>query len=299
MKLRLWGLAAAFLIAACPTARAAPDAAYGAYQRGLYQTAFREATLRIEKNRKDAAAMTLLGELYNLGLGVPMDPKKASEWYELAAKQGEPHAMATLGLMALEGRGVEKDPARGKAWLEQAAAKGDASASYNLALLFMSTGLDADLKRAITLLQTANAGEIGDAQHALGVLYLTGKGVDKNSTEAARLFEKAAKNGNVAGEVEYAILIFNGDGVKADEAKAAKLFRRAASRGNAIAQNRLARLLVAGRGVPANKIDAAAWHLIAASQGLTDTWLDNALKDLTPEDRGKAEKLASERSNLF
>jgi TPR repeat protein len=243
--------------------------------------------------------MTLIGELFNQGLGVPMNPVKAAEWYTLAAKQGDPNALSTLGLMALEGRGMEKNPTQGKAWLEQAAAKGEPRASYNLGLLYMSTGDNADLKRAIAYLQTATSAEIGDAQHALGVLYLTGKGVEKSSTEAARLFERAAKNGSLAGEVEYAILLFNGDGVKADEAQGAKLFRRAASRGNAIAQNRLARLLIVGRGVQANKIDAAAWHLLAAAQGLSDSWLDNALKDLSPEDRAKAQKLAAERSNMF
>ncbi len=60
------------------------DLAYGAYQRGQYVTAFREATKRIEANPKDAAAMTLLGELYNQGLGVKQNPVKAAEWYRLA-----------------------------------------------------------------------------------------------------------------------------------------------------------------------------------------------------------------------
>ena len=102
----------------------------------------------------------------------------------------------------------------------------------------------------------------------------------RDPAEAARLFERAARNGSLAGEVEHAILLFNGDGVPANEPLAAKAFRRAALKGNAIAQNRLARLYVAGRGVPANRIEAAAWHLIAAAQGLTDPWLDDALKDL-------------------
>ena len=48
---------------------AGPISPIGAYQRGLYNEAFREATLRLEKNKGDAAAMTLLGELYNQGLG--------------------------------------------------------------------------------------------------------------------------------------------------------------------------------------------------------------------------------------
>ena len=67
-----------------PTDRT-PDFAYGAYQRGQYVTAFREATKRIEADRKDVAAMTLLGELYNQGLGIKPDPVKAADWYRLAA----------------------------------------------------------------------------------------------------------------------------------------------------------------------------------------------------------------------
>jgi len=86
--------------------------------------------------------------------------------------------------------------------------------------------------------------------------------------------------------------------VTASESGAARYFRRAAAKGNAIAQNRLARLLAAGRGVPQNKVDAAAWHLLAAAQGLSDSWLDNALKDLTADERTRAERLAAERLGM-
>jgi hypothetical protein len=103
----------------------------------------------------------------------------------------------------------------------------------------------------------------------------------------------------VAGEVEHAILLFNGEGVPANESLAARGFRRAAAKGNAIAQNRLARLLVVGRGVPQNKVEAAAWHLTAAAQGLTDPWLDEALRDLSPDERARAERLATARSGAL
>ena len=119
--------------------------------------------------------------------------------------------------------------------------------------------------------------------------------VPKDATEAARLFERAARNGSSVGEVEYAILLFNGDGVRADEAQAGRFFRRSAAKGNAIAQNRLARMLAVGRGLPQNKVDAAAWQLLAAAQGLEDPWLDNALKDMTADERARSEKLAAER----
>src|SRR5215217_923576 len=291
-----WIIGGVFLAATATAGRAAqPDLAFGAYQRGLYQTAFREATLRLEKNNNDAAAMTLLGEIYNQGLGIPVDPKKASEWYRLAAQRGDSHALAALGLMALDGRGMARNTAQGKAWLEEAAARGNALASHNLALLLLTSETNTDLQKAIELLKRASDAEIPDAQHALGVLYLKGRGVERNAAEAARLFERAAKNGSSVGEVEYAILLFNGDGVPASESQAARYFRRAAAKGSAIAQNRLARLLVAGRGVPGNKVDAAAWHILAAAQGLADPWLDDALKDMSAEDRKRAEKLAAER----
>ena len=287
-----------------PTVEAAPirpepDLAYGAYQRGLYLQAVREATARLDRDPDDAAAMTLLAELHNQGLGIRQDAEKAAEWYRLAAARGDAHALAALAMMAIDGRGMEQDRERGRAWLEEAAAKGEPAAAYNLALLLLSTGSDADLKRAAGLLQVAAKAEIPDAQHALGVLHLRGRGLPRDTAEAARWFLKAAENGSTAGEVEYAILLFNGDGVAKDEALAARYFRRAAGRGNAIAQNRLARLYAVGRGVPKNPIEAAAWHLLAASRGLTDAWLDQTLKDLPPDQRTIAEKLAAQRADLI
>jgi TPR repeat protein len=201
--------------------------------------------------------------------------------------------------MAVDGRGMERDRERGRALLEEAAAKGEPAAAYNLALLLLASGNDADLKRAAGLLQLAAKAEIPDAQHALGVLYLRGRGLPRDTAEAVRWFLKAAENGNTAGEVEYAILLFNGEGVAADEALAARYFRRAAGRGNVIAQNRLARLYVVGRGVPKNLVEAAAWHLLASGRGLADPWLDQALKDLPPDQRTIAEKLAAQRADLI
>ncbi|WP_407523368.1 tetratricopeptide repeat protein [Methylobacterium oryzisoli] len=271
------------------------DIAYGAYQRGYYVTAFREATKRLERAKTDAAAMTLLGELYNQGLGVRQDPAKAAEWYRLAANLGDPHAAAILGMMAIEGRGMAKDPAAGRAWLEKAAAKGEAGASYNLALILLATGVPDDLKRATGLLRRAADQELAAAQHALGILYLKGRGVPKDPAQAAQLFRRAADNGDVAGEVEFSILLFNGEGVPRDEARAARYFRHAAGRGNAVAQNRIARLYAAGRGVPKNLVEAAAWDMAAAAQGLSDAWLTQALSGLTPEERARAERLAADR----
>ncbi|HSP24355.1 MAG TPA: tetratricopeptide repeat protein [Saliniramus sp.] len=274
---------------------ASGDAAYGAYQRGLFLTAFLRATDRLERDPNDAAAMTLLGELHAQGLGIPQDFGKAAEWYRLAARRGDANAAFALGSLALEGRGMERDPDLARRHFEEAAEQGHAPAAYNLALMLLNDNTAESIEQAALLLDRAAEAEIPDAQHALGVLYARGRGVQEDEARAAALFRRAAENGSLAGAVEYAIALFNGVGVAKDEAEAAEYFRRAAFRGNAIAQNRLARLHVAGRGVEVDLVEAATWHLLASSQGLTDTWLDDALDELSEADEAEAERRALER----
>jgi len=271
------------------------DAAYGAYQRGLFLTAFLRATDRLEGDPDDTASMTLLGELHAQGLGIPQDFRKAAEWYRLAARRGDANAAFALGSLALEGRGVERDAVIARRHFEEAAAKGHAPASYNLALMLLNDDAPAAIERAARLLERASEAEIPDAQHALGVLYAHGRGVQEDDARAAALYRRAAENGSLAGAVEFGIALFNGIGVAKDEEEAAEYFRRAAFRGNAIAQNRLARLYVAGRGVEADPVEAATWHLLASNQGLADAWLDDALKELSQDDGAEAERRALER----
>jgi hypothetical protein len=38
---------------------------------------------------------------------------------------------------------------------------------------------------------------------------------------------------------------------------------------------------------------------VAAGQGLTDAWLDQALKDMPDDQRARAERLAAERSGVL
>ena len=54
-------------------------------------------TRRVDE-KNDPKAMTLLGELYADGLGVPNDDKKAAEWYKLAAARGDREAVFALAM---------------------------------------------------------------------------------------------------------------------------------------------------------------------------------------------------------
>ena len=222
------------------------DLAYGAYQRGLYVSALKHATARVEANRNDAAAMTLLGELYAQGLAVPQNFTEAASWYRLAHERGDANATFALAMLTMDGLGVPKDRAQAEALLEQAAAKGHPVACYNLALLLLPRHTEGGDARAVELLQRAAAAEIADAQYALAVLYREGRGVPPDRVKMAEWLARAAENGNLPAQVEYAIALFNGDGTARSEEEAARWFERAAWRGNPIAQNRLARILAAG-----------------------------------------------------
>jgi TPR repeat protein len=84
------------------------DPAFGAFQRGYFLTAFREASKRAGE-ANDLKSMTLLGELYAAGLGVQANDQKAAEWYRLAADRGDPDAMFALAMFNFGGRGGLRD----------------------------------------------------------------------------------------------------------------------------------------------------------------------------------------------
>ncbi len=275
-----------------PAGAAAPDMAFGAFQRGYFLTAFQLATQHAA-DKSDAKSMTLVAELYANGLGVPRDDAKAAEWYKLAAARGDPNAMFALALFALEGRAGPRDRAASAKWLAAAANLGHPEAAYDLALLYMEGQLfPQDFTRAAELLRTAAQAGSPVAQYALATFYKEGRGVPKDMHEAVRLWAAAALADNTDAQVEYGIALYNGDGVERNQAAATALFRKAAEHGSPIAQDRLARILVSGQGAPADPAAAAKWHLVYRAAGETNLELDDFVDKLDPATRAAGEKAA-------
>jgi uncharacterized protein len=276
-------------------AQATPaDLAFGAYQRGFYLTAFREAMKRFVANPKDAAAMTLIGEIYREGYAVRQDAAEAARWYRVASGLGDREAAFALGTLLLNGaRGVEKDRAGAKAQFEKAAAQGEASALYNLGVMAIEGdgGKKDDFAKAADYFRRAAEAGDDDGSYSYGVLLREGRGVPLDIAESAHWLKRAADGGIIAGQVEYAIMLFNGVGVQKDEAAAAKIFLKAAARNNPIAQNRLAHLYVTGRGVPRDLAQAAAWNRFAKAAGLDDPELDAATANLTSAEIDRVNQL--------
>jgi hypothetical protein len=73
---------------------------------------------RAEKG--NPAAQTYLGLAYELGEGMPQDPRAAVRWYERAAEQGNPDSQLYLGAAYATGSGVLKDHILACVWINLA-----------------------------------------------------------------------------------------------------------------------------------------------------------------------------------
>jgi TPR repeat protein len=276
------------------------DIAFGDYQRGYYLSALREAEKRLDADPKDAAAMTLIGEIYHDGLAVKRDDVEAVRWWRLAANLGDPEAAYEYGVALLAGSGVAADRAAAATEFAQAAPSGHVGALYNLGVLALqgvANGKRDETLAADYFRRGAEAGD-GNSAYSYAILLREGKGVPLDIEAAAKWLKKASDEGIVAGQVEYAIMLFNGIGVTRDEAEAARIFKLAAARRNPIAQNRLAHLYLIGRGVPKDLVRAMLWHGFAKASGLKDERLEAAIGTLTKEQNDEVNKLARQEAEF-
>ena len=73
-----------------------------------------------------------LGRLYQMGLGVAQDDKKASQWYKKAAEQDLPIAQYVVGVLYENGQGVAQDNKKAFEWYSKAAEQGYSDAAKAL-----------------------------------------------------------------------------------------------------------------------------------------------------------------------
>ena len=106
-----------------------------------------------------------------------------------------------------------------------------------------------------------------DAQNNLGLMYLTGKGVEQDHKTAAEWFEKAAQKNHAMAMNNLAGMYEVGWGVERNAEKAKELYQSAALTGNETAINNLKRL---GEPVPRGAARKAR-ERINASFGTSDS----------------------------
>lgn len=145
IKSRIAGVLAlaALLMPAClPPSMAAPTEKQDTFHEVHHHVVHRRFKLAAEKARVMAVsghpkAQTVLGLLYQHGLGVERDIKTAIYWLEKAAEQDLKEAESYLGHLYLEGKFVEKDLEKAEKWLLKAAQHGEKEAQLHLGLVYL------------------------------------------------------------------------------------------------------------------------------------------------------------------
>lgn len=98
-----------------------------------------------------------------------------------------------------------------------------------------------------------------DAQFNLGVMYIEGKGVAKNITEAIFWFDKAASTGHIEAQYNLGHLYFQNSDDEESIKKGVDWWRKSAEQGFAIAQYNYGRALFHGIGVEKNITASKSW----------------------------------------
>lgn len=264
------------------------DEAYGAFQRGLYKTAYNLALPRAEAG--DKAAQTLVAELLTRGLGVKNDEQAAAAWYEKAAAQGVPEAQFQLALLKIDGRFVAKDEKAALDLMRTAADGGNTLAQFNLAQLYVQrdpgpTGF----ARALPYFEAAAATGLADAQYAMAQIRANGAdGKPADPVKARQYLTSAARQGYDTAAFDLGNWMIEGRGGERDATAGFALLKRAAEGGNVAAMHRVAVLYMQGVGTDPNAIDAAAWYIMARRAGLTDPVMNDFLDGLTEDETKQA-----------
>lgn len=234
-----------------------------------------------------AVAGNALGRIYEEGIGVEKNYKRAANWYKKAAGRGSVEAQRALGICYAEGKGVEQDDKKAHEFLKEAASLGgtnDMGARLYLAKLFEEgrgviikggeiTYNVRDPERVKRIRDWVNGHcqkESVQVQLDLAQRYYEGKHIDQDYTEAAKWFHivenradeaKASYEEDLIINAQYhlGLLYKDGHGVQLDEQKAVRYFRTTAELGFAGAQRQLGLCYAEGRGVEKDKDKAYMW----------------------------------------
>ena len=131
------------------------------------------------------------------GDGVEKDLVKAVELLRKTAEQGHMKAQYVLGNVYLKGEGVEKSQYTAIDWYEKSAKQGFGPAQSKLGILLLDMKEYGEAKP--WLLKAAYNWET-DAQFALGMMHLYGKGVQADPVEAYAWFDQADEENELSAK---------------------------------------------------------------------------------------------------
>jgi TPR repeat protein len=218
--------------------------------------------LRAAADSGDREAQFLLGKAYWHGKGVPMDQKKAVEYYRQAAAMNHADALAGLGAAYGLGQGIEKrDEAAAAEYFRKAAELGSAIGQMNLGkMLITGKTLEKNTGEGVQWITKAAGQGLLQAQIYLGELYTVGEsGIPRDYSRAIVWVRKAADQDDGRALNLYGVMLRDGLGVESDPAGAVRYFRRAGDKGYLKGFLNLGSAYFFGNGIEMDKISGMSW----------------------------------------
>ncbi|WP_085583753.1 MULTISPECIES: tetratricopeptide repeat protein [unclassified Pseudomonas] len=210
------------------------------------------------------AACFYLGEMYDTGVFVGADQKKAFQFIKFSADRGYQRAYNFLGSMYLDGEGVEGNKEIARIWLRKAAGLGNSFALYLLAQSYQS---EDDGKYLDYLTQSAGRRR-PEAQTELSIVYRAGSLVPRDNEKARHLLEDSLVDTNPES---FGLLgtyyELGAEGYPKDLAKARSLYKNGAEYGSPNAMNSYGLTLLYGRGGNKDESEALKWFEKSAKAG--------------------------------
>ncbi len=190
-------------------------------------------------------AMTVLGIIFENGLGMKENQVRAHELFEGAASRGNAFAGYCLAERYLTGIGVPTDFAEAVRWYEQSAGMGFAPAMLALSTLHEAGyGVERDVAKALAFAQQAADLDYPPAIAALAHMHAGGIGIERDEAEALRLYQRAGEAGEADACLQAGTLI---ERLQTDKpSNAVEWYRRAADLGSREARDRLVEIYTRG-----------------------------------------------------
>lgn len=203
------------------------------------------AAAKAGADKGNAEAQYLYGTFLIQGVGAEKDEEAAGEYWRKSAEQGCAPALNRLGMCCMAGAcGFEKNSAKAAEYFSAAAQKGYAESYVHLYGLYNSeTGAEQNHAKALECLKAAVEADYSPAYLLLGIEILQNSASSpERQAEGAALLRKAAEDGDMMAQLFYGTCCENGIGIEKDLSEAAGWYRRAAKAGSVPANNALKKL---------------------------------------------------------
>lgn len=160
------------------------------------------------------------------------EPQFTLAFIQSEAAKGQADAISTLGWMYETGKGVAEDAAKAVSLYRTAIAQGDSFGQWRMGVMIDEGAAQGTHEQAVALFRQAAAQKSAGATASLGVMYATGRGVERDYETAMRYYQAAARMGSAHGIEGIGVLYANGQGVERNMGEALAHWLVAAAAGD-------------------------------------------------------------------